>query len=121
MSVLTTILLVGCGSGISDGEFTFDEDEFINKYEDVSGKLAPDDLIVDGEDITADWLDKQEAINILNTLDGFVDSDRVDKVANSVEDKDFTGNDDGVVDDEGKLYMSVREHNDDYMINVFIN
>lgn len=103
--LIVTLLLVGCGSGtgIKNGEFTFTEEDFIEEYEEHTGKLAPGDIFVDEDWIDVFNLTKTEMIEVMEVVENLTGDEKMSNVINTFKEKGAV-----VGESENLLVMAVE-------------
>ena len=108
---MAALLLAACGnddSGVKDGKFTFDTDDFIQAYEEHSGKLMPGEIEVDEESMNVNNVNKEELIQVMEVMQDLTEDDKMSNVINTFREKEDVGG------SSEKMTVVITGSDDDY-------
>lgn len=115
--IISSFLLIACGSngtGIEDGKFTFDEDDFINEYEEQSDKLMTGSVVIFDGSMNVRDVNREEMIFALKALDHLTGDSKIKNVINTFKDKNE------VADESEKMTIIIRDDFNDAYTSTFL-
>lgn len=116
--IAASFVLVGCGSSVvSDGKFTFNEEEFKDVYEEVNDINTPTNITTYDVMINIEYANKEEVLRFLKAANEITGYKEIERLRKSIELDE--GNIKNVITNDDISIVYDDRYEDEYGITIY--